>query len=153
MGFWAKAMGQPAAAPAPHWSAPQSPPGAPYAPSEPSGYQVPQGLAVNAPGAATGSEAAAVEAAKRQGYIKRPPEWVRKQPRDTCPQCGGNSFIRMDNLADRCYDCAYIPSRADRNSEAQVNNAMTHGLSAHGATVASTRQAHGLKNFGIIKVE
>lgn len=157
MNFWAKAMGQvpprPAQAPAPYWSAPQQPAQAPQTPAAPPGYQVPGGLAANAPGGASASEAAAIATAQNQGYIKRPPEWVQKQPSDRCPQCGGNSFVKSQTLANRCFDCAYVEGRPDRNSEGQVGNAMTHGISGKGASVASTRQPHGMKNFGIIKVE
>lgn len=54
------------------------------------------------------------------GYERRPPDWVQRQPTDTCPGCGGVNYAQMGNSGEgsygqlahgqvfkRCFDCGY----------------------------------------------
>lgn len=57
----------------------------------------------------------------REGYISRPPSWVQRQPRDTCPNCHGPDLAAVSNggyskpgapgTILRCFDCNWSSSR------------------------------------------
>lgn len=143
--FWSKALGVQPAQPAPHWNASQTPSAALQGGQVPGGYQVPQGLAVAAPSAAT-DQAGAIAA--QQGYIKKPPEWMRSQPTDTCPECGGNSFATTRGaFTARCYECGYLPGRTFQPHAGDMTFRQP-------GNVQATRQPHSLgQNFGTIRVE
>lgn len=144
--FWSKALGTPSSpAPRPHWNAPQTPSAAPQGGGAYGGYQAPQGLAVAAPSAAVDR---AGELAAQQGYIKRPPEWMQRQPTDRCPQCGGVNFHQMTgtSAAPQCYDCGYLPGRGFQPHAGDLTVRQP-------GNVQATRQAHSLgQNFGRVTV-
>lgn len=145
MNFFAKALGIQQPARPQHWNAPQAAPAAPQAARGYGGYQPPPGLAVAPPASAQDSELA--QHIADTGYIKKPPEWVRKQPTDQCPECGSNDFIinslNERGLAPRCMSCGYIAGRPGLQPHAGDLS-----LPSSGSTVSATRQSHGLgKNF------
>lgn len=58
---------------------------------------------------------------QREGYIRKPPEWVQRQPHDTCPNCGSPDLAAVSNggysrpgtpgTILRCFDCNWSSSR------------------------------------------
>lgn len=159
MSFWDKALGTPvrqAPAAQPHWSQPQ-----PYQQPQ---QGIPQGLAVGAYERAT--DQAGLLAAQ-QGFIQRPPEWVRSQPTDHCPECDGVNFARHGQgegtygklrttsvgLVEfgHCFDCGFTLNGGHPMSDGQIGNAHSHGALSTGAVVQATRQPHGMQNFFEIK--
>jgi hypothetical protein len=165
--FWSRAMGTPVA------------PAAPSLPSTPgqqqwwnSGQQpavqpgIPQGLAVG-PQRQANTE---LEKFYAQGYNdKSMPEWMKSQPTDHCPECGGVNFALHGqgegtygkNLVSpnpnagvyqygHCFDCNFTLN-GRRMSDSQIGNAHTHGALSVGGSIQATRQPHGAKNFFEIK--
>jgi hypothetical protein len=58
---------------------------------------------------------------RREGYIRRPPLWVQRQPHDTCPNCGSVDLAAVSNggysapgapgTILRCFDCNWSSGR------------------------------------------
>lgn len=166
--FWQRAFNvQQPQAPAqqPHWNTPPAAPAASQPHAVPPGYQNPQGLAV-APARGAQDQEVAIRIAN-QGYLKRPPGWVRSQPTDRCPNCEGVNFVysgdtegsagqmRMTKHGPvrfgHCFDCGYRENGGHPLSDAQVGNFGSKGLGA-GSTVATRQGQQRLKNFYEIKI-
>jgi len=191
MSFWDRALGTPARpnvapAPQPGWVAPQRPQMPPqgYPPQQQGyqqGYQQPypqqapqgpgsglppqfQGLAIQPTKNAEDQQAGYTAAT--QGYIRKPPDWVRNQASERCPECNGVNFARHGQGEGtygklrrttagavefgHCFDCGYTMNGGNPMSDAQIGNSHSHGLSNSSGTVKATRQPHGLKNFYVI---
>lgn len=58
---------------------------------------------------------------RTEGYIRKPPLWVQRQPRDFCPNCGGPDYAAVSSggysrpgapgTILRCFDCGYSSGR------------------------------------------
>lgn len=58
---------------------------------------------------------------QREGYIRRPPEWVQRQPQDYCPNCGSPELAAISSggysrpgapgTIMRCFACNWSSSR------------------------------------------
>lgn len=172
MGFWERHMGvSPAQSPPPQpqqpwWDQQQ-------APVNPQQYNPPQqqqpdpfqGLAVDQPYGAGDQEM--IQRIQGRGFINKPPEWVRKQPTDRCPQCNsatyaaigsntyggqvtigggsrnGNAVPAQTFVYKRCFDCGHSSTGVERQ-----------GLGGTGSVAPSRQTAHGgasLRNFGVIE--
>ena len=162
--FWQRAMGVPPQpqqpVQQPYWNTPQSAPAAPQQqPQAPQGYQPPHGLAV-APPAASQDQVAPV--ILQQGYLKRPPGWIKSQPGDRCPNCDGTSFVfsgdgegtsgmkRRTQAGEvdygRCFECGYTLNGGRSLSAGQIGNVGMKGIG--GGNTSPTRQGQqGAKNF------
>lgn len=79
---------------------------------------------------------------QQQGYAKRAPEWVKRQPTDRCPECDGVNYAQLGGgenyggtvhgvVFKRCFDCGY--------SNKGVRNALS-GVPSSGAVVGAARQ-------------
>jgi hypothetical protein len=94
----------------------QGPPGYSPPPEQP-GY-VRRQLAVRRPGH---GETDLAQHIQREGYIRKPPEWVQRQPHDTCPNCGSPDLAAVSSggysrpgapgAILRCFDCNWSSSR------------------------------------------
>ena len=174
MGFWEKRLGvSPAQPPQPQqqpwWQDQQQ------APVNPQQYNPPQqqapdpfeGLAVDRPHNSGDQQIAAQ--IQGRGFIKKPPEWVRRQPTDRCPQCdsatyaaicssnyggqvnigggsrGGNAVPAQSFAYKRCFACGHSSTGIERQ-----------GVGGTGSVAPSRQTAHGgasLRNFGVIDTE
>ncbi len=135
------------------------------APQQPQSYAQQQGLAIGSYEQSHLNQAGQIAA--QQGFIKKPPTWVQKQPTETCPECHGVNFSRhgqgegtygkrkQTTVGEvdygRCFDCNFTLNGGRQMSDGQVGNAHTHGVMNTNAAVSATRQPHGLKNFYTIK--
>lgn len=83
-----------------------------------------------------------------QGYNdNHVPQWIREQPSDRCPNCNDANYLitpQQGGSIGHCWDCGYSTNR--RMSDSQVGNAMSPRSNA---PASATRQAHGMKNFGL----
>lgn len=180
--FWSKAMGVPAQpAPAstptgpvqPWWSnepaqPPQRPPQGYQQQQAPGGYD-PRSLAVQ-PARGNPDDDRAGQLAAERGYISRPPDWVKKQATERCPECGGVNFARHGDSEGsygklrrtsagavefgHCFDCGYAMNGGNPMSDAQIGNTHSHGALGKGGQVHATRQSHSLgSNFFEIKIK
>jgi len=91
----------------------------------------------------------------REGYNARPPSWVQRQPRDTCPNCAGPDMAAVSSggysrpgapgTILRCFDCGW--------SSARGIPAM-YGIPASGPVVGAAVQSRDgqvpLRNTGLI---
>ena len=192
--FWDRAMGNPARpnvtpSAQPGWIAPGQPQQAPqgypqqhpgyqqgYGQQQPQqGYQDPpqgglpqgfNGLALQ-PSRMNQADQQAGYTAATQGYIRKPPDWMKNQATEHCPECAGVNFARHGQGEGtygklrrttagavefgHCFDCGYTMNGGNPMSDAQIGNAHSHGMANPATTVKATRQPHGLKNFYVIQ--
>lgn len=92
---------------------------------------------------------------QHEGYITKPPEWVQRQPHDTCPNCGGVDLAAVSNggysrpgmpgTILRCFDCNWSSGRGI---------SALWGVPSSGPVVGAaiqSRDGHvSLQNFGAI---
>ena len=160
-GFWDRALGggRPAAPGRAPMPAEQSAP--PQQQYQQPAYQQ-HGYALDAPTAAQANEQAAVQHARDEGFISKPPKWIQQQASEHCPQCGGPryAYIGGSEYAEntmlvskdgtvkniqhrRCFDCNYAGGTGRMNT--------LTGLAAGGSKVdGSARQVetHWAPNSG-----
>jgi hypothetical protein len=169
MSYWDKVLGTPAtrmppAAPQRATTTPAASPLWNSGQQQPAPQGMPQGLATGSYERATDD---AGQVAAVQGFIKKPPEWVTKQPQDTCPECGGVNFalhgdsegtygkLRRTSVGQvefgHCFDCGYTENGGHPQSDSQIGNSHSHGAINNGGSVERTRQPHGMQNFFEIK--
>ena len=188
--FWDRALGNPAAprvtpAQQPGWVAPQQPQMPPQGYPQQQGYlqqgytpQAPQqpgsglppqfqGLALQ-PSRNSQQDQQAGYVAATQGYIRKPPEWVKNQSSERCPECNGVNFARHGDSEGsygklrrtkvgavefgHCFDCGYTMNGGNPMSDAQIGNAHSKGITNNTGMIKATRQPHGMRNFFEIKV-
>lgn len=92
---------------------------------------------------------------QHNGYIKTPPTWVRRQPRDRCPNCnspdyaavsaGGYAQPGAPGSILRCFDCNYSSSRG-----VSALWGLPPSGPVSGAAVQSRDGTVPLKNTGLI---
>lgn len=92
---------------------------------------------------------------QHEGYIRKPPEWVSRQPHDTCPNCGGVNLAAVSSggysrpgapgTILRCFECNWSSSRGV---------SALWGLPSSGPVVGAavqSRDGHvSLRNTGLI---
>ena len=92
---------------------------------------------------------------QREGYIARPPEWVQRQPKDYCPNCGGPGLAAVSSggysrpgapgAILRCFECNWSSSRGVSS---------LWGMPSSGPVVGAavqSRDGHvSLRNTGLI---
>lgn len=93
---------------------------------------------------------------QREGYIRKPPEWVQRQPHDFCPNCnspdlaavsqGGYSRPGAPGAILRCFDCGWSSGRGMMTA--------LWGIPSSGPVVGpavQSRDGHvSLRNTGLI---
>jgi hypothetical protein len=163
--FWAKALGNPAP------RAVQQPvyPGYQQAPPQqvvrsPQGYANPQGYAIDVP-SNQGEEIATH--ILTEGFIAQPPEWVRQQSHDRCPQCNGANYALISGAGQsgqyggrvriggsqvefrRCFNCGFSASDIHQGARNMYSGMRGSGPVVRGARQTGTGGAN-LTNFGEI---
>lgn len=93
----------------------------------------------------------------REGYISKPPLWVQRQPRDTCPNCGGPDLAAISSggysrpgapgTILRCFDCGWSSGRG-----VSAMWGLPPSGPVAGPAVQSRDGTVSLKNTGLINI-